>query len=50
MSSTPSNTVRLNSANGAARRIVANSSSTSHVSIDTIATICWATMSSGLRG
>ena len=50
MSSTPSNTVRLNSANGAARRIVANSSSTSQSSIDAIATICCATMSSGLRG
>ena len=34
MSSTPSKTVRLNSANGAARRMVANRSSTSHVSID----------------
>jgi hypothetical protein len=50
MSRTPSNTVRLNSANGAARRIVANNSSASHVSIAAIATICCATISSGLRG
>jgi hypothetical protein len=40
MSSTPSNTVRLNSANGAAERMAANRRSTSHWSIEVIATIC----------
>ena len=50
MSSTPSNTVRLSSANGAAPRIAAKSSSTSQASIEAIATICCARMSSGLRG
>ena len=50
MSSTPSNALRLSSANGAARRIVAKSSSTCHSSMAVMATICCATMSSGLRG
>ena len=50
MSSTPSNVARPSSANGAARRTASKSPSTVHWSIDTIATICCARTSSGLRG
>jgi hypothetical protein len=50
MSSTPSKARRLKSANGAARLISANSSSTDQVSSPAIATICWASTSSGFRG
>ncbi len=50
MSSTPSNVRRARPAKGAERRIVASKSSTFHVSIATIATICCASTSRGLRG
>ena len=50
MSSTPSNALRPSSANGAARRTASKRSSTFHCSADTMATICCARTSSGLRG
>ena len=50
MSSTESKADCGSAANGAARRTSASSSSTSQVSIAVIATICWASTSSGLRG
>ena len=50
MSSTPSNARGLSSANGAAWRIVSNSASIGQGSTATIATICCASTSSGLRG
>ncbi len=50
MSSTASSTGRVSPANGAARRTVRSSSVTSQSSIAVIATICWASTSSGLRG
>ena len=50
MSSTPASAEAGSSANGAARRTTVDSSDTGHGSIATIATICWASTSSGLRG
>ena len=49
MSSTPSNTRRLSSAYGAARRTTSYRSSTRQSSIAVIATICCASTSSGFR-
>jgi hypothetical protein len=50
MSSTACRAESGSPANGAARRTRAVSSSTVHVSIATIATMCCASTSSGLRG
>src|SRR5215470_5648619 len=50
MSSTASSTGLVSPPNGAARRTTASSSSTGQSSSAAIATICWASTSSGLRG
>src|ERR1700691_4280697 len=50
MSRTASSTGRVRLANGAARRTVCSSRVISQSSIAVIATICWASTSSGLRG
>ena len=50
MASTPSRTSRVSISNGAARVTVASRSSTDQRSITAIATSCWASTSSGLRG
>jgi hypothetical protein len=50
MSSTASRTGLVSVANGAALRTRASRSSTAHSSIASIATICWASTSSGLAG
>ena len=50
MSSTDSRTPRVSPANGADRLTRANSSSTVQSSRATIATICWASTSSGFAG
>ena len=50
MSSTACSAESGSAANGAARRTTAASSPTVHGSSATIATTCWASTSSGLRG
>ncbi len=50
MSSTVSRMGRVSPLNGAARRTACSSSPTSQSSIAVIATICWASTSSGFRG
>ncbi len=50
MPSTPSSASRVSVSNGAARRTTSSSSSTVIRSASVIATICWASTSSGLRG
>ena len=50
MSSTPSKAAWGSEAKGAARRTTAARSSTCHSSMATMATICWASTSRGLRG
>ncbi len=50
MSRTDSSTARVSPVNGAARRTRASRSATVQVSMATIATICWASTSSGFAG